>query len=233
MNLATFRNRIARSIGLSQTKTEDLTLIDGWVNEGVLQLLKDTKLNMRTAVLAVTAGSGDYTLDTEILAMKSLWYQPANGIQDVLLEPVDSQDILRFRRQQAAADVSPRYYALEGNDLLMLYPNPGDNSDELHILYVPAPTAVLSSTADSPSDATRGNIPAQYHPVIEAYAKWKAGEAMEHRPSEYGMTFQAEYERGTGKVRADINRKAGVFKGKKIAGRRPVFPLTPGTDFRQ
>lgn len=231
MNLSTFRTRIARAVGLSGSDSSDLSLVDSWVNEGVVQLLRDTKVNQITAVLGVTASSGDYTLDTDILAMTDLWYEPADGIQNVLLEPVDSREIERMRRLQTAADVSPRYYALQGAHLLRLYPLPGSSSDKLHITYTPRPAA-LSATSDAPSDSTKGNIPEEYHPVIEAYAKWKAAEAEEHRPSEFGLKFQAEYERGVAKVRADMNRKGGVFKGRKIPGRRPLFPVTPGTDLR-
>lgn len=233
MNLATIRRRTARAIGLSASDSDDTTDIDSWANEAVEQFLKDTKLNVKTASMSVTASSGDYTLDSDILALADLWYEPANGVQEVLLEPVDSREIQRMRRLQVSADISPRYYALQGAHLLMLYPNPESSSDLLHISYVPRPTAALSATSDSPSDATRGNIPTEYHPVIEAYVKWKAGEAEEHRPSESGMKFQAEYERGIAKVRGDLNKKAGVFKAKKRWGRRPMWPITPGTDVRQ
>lgn len=231
MNLSDFRTRVARVTGLSTSNSDDLDLIDDWVNEGVLQLLRDTKVNQITAALSVTAGSGDYTLDSDILSMSDLWYSPSDGVQNVVLEPVNSLDIQRMRLAQGAADVTPRYYALQGANTILLYPEPGSSSDELHITYVPRPAA-LSATADSPSDSTKGNIPSEFHSIIEAYAKWKAAEAEEHKPSQYGLSFQAEYERGTAKIRADMNRKAGVFKGKKTPGRRPVWPLTPGTDLR-
>ena len=231
MNLNDYRTRVARAVGLSASDSDDLDLIDAWVNEGIVQLLRDTKVWQKTASLSVTAGSGDYTLDTDIIAMTDLWYSPANNVQDTLLEPVDSREIERMRRQQTAADVSPRYYALQGAHLLRLYPLPGSDSDTLHITYTPRPAA-LSATADTPTTEANGNIPAEYHPLIEAYAKWKAGEAEEHKPSEFGLKWQAEYERGVAKIHADMNRKAGVFKGKKRWGRRPVFPLTPGTDLR-
>lgn len=232
MNLSDFRTRVARNIGLSSTVSADTSLIDAWVNEAVIQFLKDTKINILKASLSVTAGSGDYTLDTDILAMTDVWYEPANGNYDSVLEPIDSRELIRQRLFETAADVSPRYYALQGAHLLMLHPTPQSSSDKLHILYVPRPTSTLSATADSPSDTARGNIPSEYHPVLEAYVKFKAGQAEEHKPSEYGVQFQAEYERGIAKVRGDLNRKAGVFLPRKVHGRRPRWPITPGTDLR-
>jgi hypothetical protein len=113
----------------------------------------------------------------------------------------------------------------------LLYPDALSDDDTLHIMYTPRP-GLISGVEQSPEDEARGNIPAEYHPVLESYVKWKAAEAEEHRPSEFGMNFQAEWERGLGMVRADMNRKAGVFRGKKTAGRRAIWPTTPGTDLR-
>ena len=56
MNLAAFRSRAARVSGMSTTDSGDLALIDAWVNDSIEQFLKDTKLNVLTASLAVTAG---------------------------------------------------------------------------------------------------------------------------------------------------------------------------------
>lgn len=232
MNLDEYRSRIARVVGMSSSDSDDLALIDDWVNEGVVQFLKDTKINQLTAVLAVTAGSGDYTLDTEILAFTDVWYAPSGG-QEVVLEPVDSRDILQMRRNTTTAESTTRYYAMQGAHLLMLYPEPASSDDRLHIIYTPRPDA-MSATSQSPSDSAKGNVPEEYHDVIEAYAKWKAAEAEEHRPSNYGLSFQAEYEKGIAKTRSDLNKKAGVFKSRKVGGklRGRRFPVTPGTDIR-
>ena len=169
MNLDQYRTRVARAVGMSASDSDDLSLIDSWVNEGVVEFLKDTKVNQVTAALSVTAGSGDYTLDSDILSMTDIWYAPSDGNQDTLLEPVASSHIIEMRRYQAAADVAPRYYALQGAHLLMMYPYPASDSDVLHIVYTPRPAA-MSVTSDAPSDAAKGNVPEEYHSVIEAYA---------------------------------------------------------------
>lgn len=231
MNLSTFRTRVGRAIGLSTSDSDDLALIDSFVNEAVVQFLKDTKVNVLKASLSVTAGSSDYTLDTDILSLTDVWFDPYNG-QETLLEPRDSRDIVRMRLFESAADVSPRYYGMQGAHLLMLHPAPASNSDLLHILYVPRPSSVLSATADSPAGTAYGNIPEEYHPTVEAYAKWKAAQAEEHKPSKFGEVFQTEYDLGISRVKADMNRKAGVFLPRKLVGRAPRWPVTPGTDLR-
>ncbi len=234
MNLADYRTRIARVVGMSASDSDDLDLIDSWVNEGVVEFLKDTKVYQVSASLSVTAASGDYTLDDDILAMADLWYEPGDGSSQRMLEPVDSRAILDMRRYQAAASVTPMYYALQGASMLMLYPAPASSSDLLHLIYTPRPSSALSATADDPSTAALGGVPTEYHPIIEAYAKWKAAEAEEHKPSNYGLSFQAEYQKGVAETRSDMNRKAGVFKSRKIGGKtsRRRFPVTPGTDLR-
>lgn len=233
MNLNEYRSRVARVTGMSTSDSGDTTLIDSWVNEGVVQFLKDTKINQATAALSVTAASGDYTLDTDILAFTDMWYEPSNGDQSVTLVPVDSSDIAEMRLRSAETDATTRYYALQGAHLLMLYPAPQTTGDLLHFIYTPRPAA-MSATSQSPSDAAKGNVPAEYHDVIEAYAKWKAAEAEEHKPSNYGLSFQAEYAKGVAKARSDMNRKAGIFKARKVGGKRRGrrFPVTPGTDLR-
>ena len=233
MNLNDYRTRVARVVGMSASDSDDLALIDSWVNEGVVEFLKDTKVNQLTAALSVTASSGDYTLDSEILALTDVWYEPADGSQSIVLEPLDSLEIRRMRLTQTATGTAPRYYAMQGAHMLMLHPNPASSDDLLHLIYTPRPTG-MSATADSPDEAGRGNVPEEYHSVIEAYAKWKAAEAEEHEPSKFGLAFQAEYAKGVAEVRSDMNRKAGVFKAKKVGGKRRGrrFPVTPGTDLR-
>lgn len=231
MNLGTFRTRIARVIGMSLSVTADTALIDGWVNDAVEQFLRETKLNVRTASMALTADQSDYTLDTDILSMQALWYQPASGSTS-LMEPIAPEDMFVLRFNESDGGGPPNYYCLTGAHTLMLYPPPASSSDEIHLLYVPRPAA-LSSTADTPSATANGNIPAEYHVLLEAYAKWKAGEAEEHRPSDNGLQFQAEWERGITRVKAELKRKAGPVIGSVRIGRTRNWPrVGNGVDLR-
>lgn len=233
MNLSDFRTRAARVSGMSTSDSSDTSLLDAWANEAVTQFLRDTKIHVRKASLAVTAGSADYTLDTDILAFMDIYITPSSGQWDGMLEPIDSAELLRRRLLSSSAETTVRYYALQGAHTLMLYPAPQSSSDTLHVLYVPRPSSTLSATADSPSATAYGGIPTEYHPLIESYVKWKACEAEEHKPSQNGLQFQSEYERGIARVKADLNRKAGVLKAGAVWGRRGKrFPVTPGTDLK-
>lgn len=232
MNLNDFRTRAARVSGMSTSDSGDTGLLDAWANEAVVQFLKDTKINQITASLAVTANSADYTIDSDILSFSDVYMSPASG-WGVMLEPLDSRELLRRRLLEDASQTSVRWYALQGAHTLMLHPAPQSSSDTLHIIYVPRPTSSMSTTAHSPDSSGYGNIPAEYHPLLESYVKWKACEAEEHKPSQNGLQFQSEYEKGVARVKADLNRKAGVLKAGSVWGRRGKrFPVTPGTDLK-
>lgn len=230
MNLNDFRTRVARAVGMSTGTTADTDLIDAWANEAVEQFLVETKTFTQTASLAVTADSGDYLLDTDILAFKDVYYNPATG-DSLIMEPTSSKEITRMRLFTGTTDVAPRFFSLEGSNLLRLYPLPASSSDTIHMIYVPRPSSTLSATADTPSATAYGGIPVEYHPVLEAYVKWKAGEAEEHRASDNGLRWNAEWERGLAMVRAKQNMKDGVWKGKKVGGRKPGrYGYSPGVD---
>ena len=229
MNLSEFRSRVRRVTGLGSDAT-DLALIDSWVNEGVVQFLRETKMHTRLAALAVTAGQGDYTLDTDILAMQGLWYEPS-GTDKQLLQPVAPETIFELRIPQAQDTTTVRHYAMSGAHTLMLWPDPPSSADQLHILYVPRPAA-MSVTADTPSASANGNIPAEYHPLIEAYAKWKGAEAEEHRGSDNGLQFQAQWEREIAKIRGEMKRKAGMVQPPVRLGRPRTVFVSPGVDVR-
>lgn len=220
MNLSDFRTRVARTVGMSTSDSGDLALLDSWANEAVEQFLKDTKVNIAKASLAVTAGQGDYTLDADILAFTDAWYEPASGTDEYLLEAVDSSEIIRLRLFEDTTDSTPSKFAMQGANLLMLHPDPQSSSDSLHILYVAKAASSMTAAAHTPATAAYGGIPTEYHPVLESYVLFKAARAEEHRPSENGLQFQADYERGVAKVRADMNKKAGIHKGGIMWGRR-------------
>lgn len=231
MNLATFRSRVARVSGLSSTLTSDLSLIDGWVNDAIEQFNRETKMNVVKASMSVTADQADYTLDTDILAMQAAYYAPADA-QSALLVPLAPEVLVERRLFQTGEETPPRYYALAGASTIMLWPSPQASTETIHILYVPRHTA-LATTADTPSATANGNIPEEYHVVLEAYAKWKACEAEDHRPSQFGKAFHDEWVTGLGQARADAKRKAGVQMPQVLVGRPRHIPvLGNGIDIR-
>lgn len=169
----------------------------------------------------MTAGVGDYTTDTSMLAIQDLGYTAASGASGPLTR-VTPADILRFRTATPASGARVGYYALNGNDLIMLYPTPSSSSDTLTVYYVPRPTALssTSSTAHDPSSETYGGIPSEYHKAIELYALAQAAEFMDHQPSQFGVRYRAEYEAKLVEVKRAMRHRGGRSLGPAIVGRR-------------
>lgn len=231
MNLAQFRSRVQNVIGLNSTT--EVSLIDGWVNDAVVDFLSKTKVHKRLFTMNCTADEMEYTLDSDILALENLYLVPADtGQQSRLLEPADVSDILMSSFQEGSSgENGTTHYALQGAHLLLLYPAPVSSTDALRGIYVPLPTA-MAATADSPASSAYGGIPVEFHPTLEAYAKWKAAEYDDDESSGAGQAFMEEYERGVAMAKMSVNRKSGsrlsgASWGKR--GRRRTS-LNPGVD---
>ena len=130
------------------------------------------------------------------------------------------------------ADHGPALLRPGGREHHLLYPTPLTTGDTLHLLYVPRHTT-LSNTADSPSSSAFGNIPAEYHVILEDYVKWKACEAEEHKPSDSGKSFQQAFAQGCTGVRAEMKKKAGSSSPRSAsAAPGRCGPHSPGVDVR-
>lgn len=216
---------------MSTSDSTDLSLLDSWANEAVVQFLRETKVFVQKTTIALTAGQAEYELDTDILSFETIYVEPASGGQSRLLEALDGKGLTHLQLLQGGGQ-DVMYYSVAGHNLLEVHPVPVSSSDVLHIRYVPRPTSALAATADSPAATAYGGIPEEYHTLLEAYVKWKACSAEEHKPSENGLNFQAEWERGIARVKTEINRRSGVIGARNVWGRRGRgrFAVTPGTD---
>lgn len=234
MNLSTFRSRVSGSVGIgAASQTAEQALIDGWVNEGIVDFLRRTKTHKRLLQMNLTANEWKYTLDTDILSLEKVWIDTSSALQDRLLEPLDSAEIFRMRAVENPVDVGPMYYSLEGAHLLLLHPAPAASSDTLNAVYVPRPAA-LSATSDSPASTANGGIPEEFHQFIESYAKWKAADYVDDQTSQFGQVYMQEYLAGVVEAKKALTQKAGVRLSGIIPGRFPkrAIPRTPGTDIK-
>jgi hypothetical protein len=225
MNLGTFRLRIQATTGLAAASAGhyEQSLVDGWVNEGVEQFLLRTKAVKKTAALALTPGQGDYTIDPGILALEDL------SIGERMLQSADTGDIRRWRLNGSGGDGEVNRYAYE-SQTLMLYPTPAAPG-QLHIVYVQKPTP-MTDAAHDPAVTPYGNVPSEYHPIIEAYAKWKGGEYSNDAPTQNGAAFKNEFEQGIVQTKVLETRKAGVMVPRAIPGwkSKQGAVVAPGID---
>jgi len=236
MTLGTLRSRVGQALNVAGGGTvagAELTLLDGYINEAVEQILLRTKVNKKTAVVGLTDGVGDYTLDPIMLAFDDMWIAPAASTSwTPMLFPVDSFDIRAMRLSQSIVASPSIYYAFEGN-VIMLYPNPG-TGDALHIVYVPRPTP-MTDTGNDPSVAPYGEVPSEFHTLIEAYAKYKMADYADDASSQLGQTYMQEYEQGLDRMKMLLTKKGGIRTGyAKVGNRRRMLTrfAPPGVDIR-
>ena len=222
-NLSQLRLAVQSKLGLETTAsgTEE-TLVDAWLNQGVIDVLLQTHCNVNSATMTLTSGTSDYTLDTGILALLDVTYQAASSSTTNAVERTTPADILRMR-QQGVSSSPVRYYALNGHDLLMVYPTPSSSSDTLTTYYVPRPTA-MSATGNDPSAETYGGIPAEYHKAIEYYALWQGGDYDDDSSSNIGAEYRRTYLELIREFKRYVRRKGGRSLGRARVGRRPLVP---------
>lgn len=229
MNLTTFRSRISFATGLSNiASSAEQALIDGWVNEAVIQFLLKTKINVQQFNVTLTAGEDSYTVDDDILAWKELWIESASGMR--LIRPATAQEIFRRKTLGGGTGAWPVIYSMQGHNLLLIHPPAQASTDKLHGLYVPLPVA-LTTGAHDPSEATRGGIPVGYHPALEAYATMRAAAADDKTTGPSFKDYEAEWNAAIIAAKIEVNKKTGVlWAPARPAHREWPYAPTPGTD---
>lgn len=199
--LADYRSEVSATIGLDNTaSSEEQGLIDGWVNEGVLDILTRTSCKVLPSDVSLTAGENDYELDANILSIVGA-FVTTDGT-DYWFERTTPAQIIDFRRNATSTSSPARWYAVAGANLLMVYPTP-DSADTLTLYYVPAP-AELATGTDEPSE-----IPAEWHRLVTLYALWRAADYDEDTSSAQGERYRQTYEQEMAKMRRAVSKKGG------------------------
>lgn len=218
MNLAQLRRHVQQKIGLDTTSsgTEE-TLVDEWLNQGVVDLLLRTKCNVNSDDMYTTANQDDYTLDTDILAIQDIVYTPSNGGARPVTRTTPNRIIELRQGDGTIAGSGATHYALNGNDMMMFYPTP-TAVDKVTVYYVPRPTA-MSVTSHDPSSETYGGIPSEYHLSIVYFALAQAADYDDDTTSGMGEYYRQRYEEWVVRVRQYMRDKGGRYMGPAPIGR--------------
>ena len=216
--LSELRTKVQEKLGLDSTSSStEETLLTQWLNEGVVDVLLRTRVNVNESTMTTTANTGDYVLDSDILAFQDLTYTSAADGTVSQLTRVNPEVILRYRAINPATPAKARFYALNGQDLLMLYPTPSA-ADTLTVYYTPRPSS-MNLSADDPSSESLGGIPTEYHKAIELFALAEAAEFSDHQPSQFGALFRQQYEAKLNEIKRAMRHRGGRSMGPAILGR--------------
>jgi len=212
--LSTLKTHVVSELGLDSTN--DDALLTEWANRAVRDVLIKTKCRVRELSMALTSGTDTYSLDANVLVLLHLWNTASND--DYPMERLHLDDINTRRLYGDSATAPARYYALVGNDLLIVYPKPG-TGENIKGQYVPKPTEMSTGTHD-PSTATYGGIPVEYHDAIELYMLYHAARYDNHQPSRFGLDYMLTYQRRVAEIRAELNKKGGLLLPAMQVNRR-------------
>lgn len=200
--LAQFRTRVTSKIGLDNTGAgAEQSLVDSWVNEGIIDVLLATGCNVDSASV-VPGASADYALAASVLGIIDMY--ATSGGTNSRLEQLSVPDMIEMRLGDATGTSGPTtYYALAGADLVLFYPTPGA-ADSFTMYFVPKPTA-LSGSADDPSSASLGGLRTEFHKAVEFYALAEAADYDDDSSSAQGSRYRERYQEELRKIRRTLN----------------------------
>lgn len=227
--LGTLKTGTVDKIG-SIDATTDETKLERWANEAVLDFLLRTHCYVTTGTASLSADVSDYTLDTDILLMKHAYLSV--GSDNHRVQQVSPAELMEMRITGGSVSVSdsPTYYAIEGANLLRVYPTPS-GSVTLNFTYVPRPTA-MSDDSHDPSNATYGGIPAEFHKALEFWMCAQAGDYDDDQGSGHGARYLADYMEYVRLCRRSLAVKGNVSPPRFRVGRLPLRPHSPSQDVR-
>lgn len=227
--LAQFRSQISYKVGTDNSAgSVEQGLADGWINEAVVDILMETQVYVVESTATLTSGQGDYTMDSNILIVKDLFVTSSGN--NYTFDHVSPGEIIQRRASTSVAGGPTRKYALNGANVLMLWPSPS-TGDTVTFFYVPRPTA-LANPSDDPSSASLGGIPSEWHKAIQWYALWQAGDYMDDDSSHNGQDYRQEYEAWLKRIKKERSHKGGRRLGAITPGRsrRPFIPHDNSAD---
>lgn len=175
-----------------------------------------TRSKVQSATATLTSGTGDYTLDTDIIEVIDV-YVTASG-SSYKLQRVDLDQILNMWLGSSASVSPVQYFATAGGNMLSVYPTPSSSSDKLMFYFVARPTA-LSVSSDAPSD-----VPAEWHPAIEFYTLSRAADYDDDQSSAQGERYRQRYEQELTKIRRQLALKGHHRLPRATVGSNRTWP---------
>lgn len=196
------------------------------LNEAIKQVDALVRPLISSSVEVVLPNQGDYKLSTDfaitdLTSIRDVVYTPTSGNQPRSLRET-TPDVIRSLRQTSATSYWSDCYALDGLDLLMLYPVSSSTGDSVTIWYVPREDDLVN-----PTDVPKG-LPPEWHDLYE-YAC--IPRSMRQTSPEEVMRYAAMYEKRLGDYRKWRNRRSGA-RSRTVVPKQGYrrLPHDPSTD---
>ena len=220
---------VSAKLGLNKSAGhEERALMEGWANEGVIEVLLATHCYTEIGDMALTANISEYRLDDDILAVmndKITSGTNAGTFRVVTLEEMIDRQAANYTTDRTGKSV----VAMEGN-LLIVYPAPVAGTT-IRYFYIPRPTP-MTDDAHDPSSATYGGVPSEYHKAIEYFMLWQGAEYDNKKapmaPQEYATAFEGlcKKYRKAHRQKAQRGLRPGRvgYPGRNLGRRNDVYP---------
>jgi hypothetical protein len=180
MNFKQMQDRVKYTLGMEESAWNDeLVLIKGWLNDGVVNILVRTRPYTRCIDLVLAPNTKIHDVSNSILALVDL------ATEQGFLERYTREDITR---RQATGQPG---FAYE-EPMLWISPVPSA-ATEITAYGVFRPASMVAD-ADDPATPSFGGLSPEFHETIILYALWKAGEYVQHEGSTQGERWRMQYE---------------------------------------
>jgi len=219
MTLGEMQDFVVAALGLEDIDSyNEVTMVNMWLNQGVIDMLARTRCVARCVRLETQNGVDTYTLDHGILALIDMdnSAQVADDSGAVYTVP------RRFRAGRTDVVTIQPSFRLIRSDVIQIVPTPSVDGMIVQCWAVLRPLA-MANTDDDLGDEKFGAIPDEFQDAVITYALWKCGDYGDDTSSQQGERYRTLYEgadgRGgrLGQIRAIVNKR-----GTSIPVRRRV-----------
>ncbi len=220
---------VSAKLGLnSGSGHAERSLMEGWANEAVIEVLLATHCYVEIGDMALTEGVSEYRIDDDILAIVNDKITSSSGAGTFQI--ITLEEMIDRQAANTAMTGGTTVVAMEGN-LLIVFPTPSTGTT-IRYFYIPRPTA-MTNDAHDPSSATYGGVPSEYHKALEYYMLWQGAEYDNKKapmtPQDYAGAFQGlckQYRKAhRAKAQRGLRPARIGYPGRNYGGRRnDVYP---------
>lgn len=197
MDTAGILRRVKNLFGDSNSIIIDDTMIVDWINEGQLEIARETAYRLATTTDTADNFIGGKSI-TDLILLKGVRYG------DTPLALIDLETLHRMYDPTLVEGI-PEYYYTDGEGIY-LFPTPeASDTTTCTIRYVDAPTDLASS-------GSALDLPVKYHNDLVTYCIHKAHERNENwRAAEY---YKAEFIKGISQRKFEAEYRDDSFHTK-------------------
>lgn len=202
MTLGDFRLSIQNKLGL-QASGDELTLLDAYVNRGVLQVCTDLTPGLVFSTITLSNGIQSYFSSSLVIAEA---YQDGPTLP---ITRLSHRELIERRQANPLSAQFLTHYSFLGS-VIWVYPTPISSSPVLSIIHQVIP-ANMTATGDSPTTASFGGVPVEFHEGIELWALSQAADIVDDAESGAGQKYKNEYYEWLALQEDVLGRKGGQW----------------------